>query len=221
MKTMRVTIVKLMVVALTLMAANAMAHGQNKIERKASDQNANTQNGTPNETVLRIQTGLNQQNMLLCDNIDTPGVAINQTPLFMKYKSPTTAFLYSFLLPGGGQFYNGESKKGLIQLGIAVTGVLLAYSNWTEYEWVRDDYYWASYGYTREYGNETLMYTGIALYLGGAVWSMIDAPMSAKKINRQNGLTNESKSNAVPTLSLNDLHIDGKLTPGVSCTWDF
>jgi TM2 domain-containing membrane protein YozV len=39
-------------------------------------------------------------------------------------KNPTVAVILSLLIVGGGQFYNGEMKKGAIMLGIAV--VLLA-----------------------------------------------------------------------------------------------
>ena len=218
MKTLRTTIAKLMMVTMTLTAAGAVAHGQNGNEYKET--NLKNDNGYRTETVLRIQTDRRQGNMLLCDNTNTSNTTPMQTQPMVLRKDPTTAFLFSLLVPGGGQFYNGESKKGLIQLGMAVTGIVLVYNNWPEYEWVRDDYYWASYGYTREYGNETLMYTGFALYLGGAVWSLIDAPRSANRINRQNGLASD-KTDAVPTFSINDLHIDGKLTPGVSCTWNF
>ena len=40
-------------------------------------------------------------------------------------KSPIAAVLLSFLIPGVGQFYNGDNKKGGIMLGVFVASVIL------------------------------------------------------------------------------------------------
>lgn len=230
------TITTKALVLLITMAAVSIAQGQNSkredvIYLRNGDVVRGELVGSNAGETLRIQ--VDDSNILLYDisevskiskedrvNIPTT-LSQDHSVLAAERKNPGTAFLFSFLLPGGGQFYNGESKKGLIQLGMAFTGVMLAYTYWPDYEWVRDDYYWASYGYTREYGNETLMYGGLALYLGGAIWSMIDAPLSASRINRENGLAGISDKLKAPVFSITDLNLDGKITPGVSCTWTF
>jgi hypothetical protein len=106
----------------------------------------------------------------------------------IERKSPTTAFLFSFILPGGGQYYNGEYGKGAIMTGAAVAGVVLILAAGYEEEFVANDYYWASYGYWETKATPWLS-VGIGLCAVASVWSMIDAPLSAKKINERNGLS--------------------------------
>lgn len=86
-------------------------------------------------------------------------------------KSPGLAFLFSFLITGGGQVYNGQYAKGGIMFAAAVAGWSMYFA--TEYDcWEWDE----SCGVT---------YAGIGLVLGAALWSWIDAPMSASAINRK------------------------------------
>lgn len=83
-----------------------------------------------------------------------------------KEKEPGLAFLYSFLLPGGGQFYNGQNLKGALMLtgylGGTVTAIALANSGHVPPE-------------------------EIYIPMGGVfiIWlySIIDAPVNANKIN--------------------------------------
>lgn len=42
---------------------------------------------------------------------------------YVTKKSPLTSFLLSLLVPGGGQFYNGETLKGFIMLTAFAAGV--------------------------------------------------------------------------------------------------
>jgi len=111
-------------------------------------------------------------------------------------KSPATAFLLSFLIPGLGQFYNGQPGKGAVQLGLFVGGLGLAFgAGYTEerisYGWDYDPggYYSSGfYNYDVEYVEylNTFFYVGAGIALGAAIWSMIDAPLSASKINKEN-----------------------------------
>ena len=111
-----------------------------------------------------------------------------QSTIITNVKSPTTAFLLSFVLPGGGQYYNGQYTKGAIMTGTAVAGVVLMLAAGYEDKFVKDDYYWASYGYwTRE--STTWLTVGEVLLIGSCVWSMIDAPITANKINERNNGT--------------------------------
>jgi TM2 domain-containing membrane protein YozV len=45
--------------------------------------------------------------------------------LYASGKNPVVAVLLSFLIPGVGQFYNGDSKKGAIMLGAWFVSVIL------------------------------------------------------------------------------------------------
>jgi len=137
------------------------------------------------------------------------------------YKSPGTARLYSFLLTGAGQFYNGETTKGLLQLAMSVTGIYLFATNIPGEEWVRDEYYWASYGYWRSYGNETLAYGGLALALGASVWSIIDAGGGAHRVNQRNGLALCPTGNEDVQVSLTGMKVFGKTSPGVQVSLTF
>jgi hypothetical protein len=85
-------------------------------------------------------------------------------------KNGGIAFALSFLIAGGGQFYNGESGKGAIMLGGYVFGITLMTS-----------------GYSVNDGFSTTGKMGLFLWLGSALWSWIDAPFSSARINRENG----------------------------------
>ena len=119
----------------------------------------------------------------------TPPVAGSAQPAGnLTMKNGSTALLYSLLFPGGGQFYNGETTKGLIQLGGTVVGLVLFAAYFPTEEFVENDYYWASYGYWEETGDATVSYGGLAVALGFRLWSIIDAPSGAKRYNARHGL---------------------------------
>lgn len=94
-------------------------------------------------------------------------------------KSGGTAFVLSLLLPGGGQFYNGEAGKGALMLGLSIVGVALVASG-SETNYYGDGHY-------EEDGSEGAVAVGAFLWLGSALWSLIDAPISSARINRENG----------------------------------
>lgn len=74
-------------------------------------------------------------------------------------KNAGTAILCSFLLVGGGQFYNGEVEKGLAMLGVSLLCGFFGF-----------------------------FLCGIPFIgcLAMWIWSLIDAPQSAERINRKN-----------------------------------
>lgn len=79
------------------------------------------------------------------------------------YKNPTTAWALSFLIPGGGQFYNGETGKGIVFLGgYAASAAIFWYVSWP---------------------------IGLTGMLVTSVWSQIDAPTTANRLNRMNSLS--------------------------------
>lgn len=122
-------------------------------------------------------------------------------------KSPGLAFALSFLMPGVGQHYNGQYVKGVIQNVLYVGGwilVLAAGEGWVEgehywvegywveqgywdgYDWI-DTSYWVD-GYDDHYevwGFTSWFYIGLGISVATALWSMIDAPLSAAKINKK------------------------------------
>lgn len=83
-----------------------------------------------------------------------------------REKNPFAAFTLSLLLTGAGQFYNGEVGKGLTQLGSVAAGIILIGS--------------------ANYDDDTQLGIGSLMVLGGVLWSLIDAPISANRINREN-----------------------------------
>jgi TM2 domain-containing membrane protein YozV len=103
--------------------------------------------------------------------------------------NPGMSFLCSFLLPGAGQFYNGQKGRGALMLGVDVTALglgVFAY-NWRGPNW---------------WHGETLFYICIVSYMANSLWSMIDAPLSAQKINLKNGLSLNYKLNKHADLAL-------------------
>lgn len=161
---------------------------------------------------------------------DTPPTAIDQSqpvvtqpPATIQYsrKEPSSALLYSILLAGGGQFYNGDVTKGLIQLGGSILGLALFIAYFPETGWVSDDYYWASYGYETESGDEFLAYGGLALVLGMKVWSLIDAPSGARKYNERHGLVSVPVGQDHLYVNVENMRIGGRNAAGVTVGLSF
>ena len=97
-----------------------------------------------------------------------------------KKKEPWLACGLSLLIPGAGQFYNKQDRKGVSQLGAAIAGsglVFMAvrdnYQRFPDRKWVDPD------------DDDRMALFGGLLWLGGLLWSVIDAPISANRINQQ------------------------------------
>lgn len=121
------------------------------------------------------------------------------------YRNPTTAWAYSFLIPGGGQFYNGETGKGVAMLGIYAGSVGCFILGLDVYP---------------------LSYVGLVGMLATAIWTQVDAPTSANRINRQNGLALALGDGITlgmnPTLmSTADLGMGNSLASGLNITLSF
>jgi TM2 domain-containing membrane protein YozV len=123
-------------------------------------------------------------------------------------KEPALACVMSILLPGLGQFYNGEAAKGAIMLGASVFGVVLMASAINDELWTSQD-------------SDAKGTFGAMIFLGAWLWSVIDAPISASKINRENGWTSLPIIDESLAVKLGDLSIDGKTTPGLKFKWSF
>lgn len=98
----------------------------------------------------------------------------------VERKNPYIAFGLSILVPGMGQFYNGQPVKGGIQLGLVVGGYTMFYLA------VEDDLVYAD-GTVLDVDDDDAM-GGLGLLVAGGtiLWSIIDAPISANNINKQN-----------------------------------
>lgn len=83
-----------------------------------------------------------------------------------QVKDPWVAFISSMVIVGGGQVYNGQVGKGGILLTGGIVGLGLAFS-----EADRPD------------SDKAMI--GSGLFLGCFLWSVIDAPMTANRINRE------------------------------------
>lgn len=122
--------------------------------------------------------------------ISTPNSSYNP-------KSPGLAGFLSFLLVGGGQFYNGEAGKGWRYLGAQI-GLGAATSLATGICMACDSYEGAIFA---------SVFGGIMMLCNG-IGSMADAVRSAKQLNMQNGyatiqLDNEVSVGFTPTMAYN------------------
>ena len=111
---------------------------------------------------------------------------------YTTIRNPGLAALFSFLLPGAGQFYNKDYGKAGIMAGLYVAAgitALVCNSNCNYYYDMfheTDDYY---------YQDKGEIYEGVLsamIFVGGPVllWALIDAPVRAGVINKRYDLVN-------------------------------
>ena len=133
---------------------------------------------------------------LLADSLPTEEpVPLVPQSTDMEEKNPWAAFFFSMLIPGGGQFYNDEGRKGLLMLtgaaagfGIAVYGLSDTQEESSESITQTDTPTSTSTTILRRYEetyNETAVNIGLLVFLASATWSMIDAPISSNRINQE------------------------------------
>ncbi len=89
-------------------------------------------------------------------------------------KSPAHAFVLSLIVPGLGQHYNGQHGKGALQEVLFVGGVF-AFAGGLAVGWNDPS----------EGGAAALCATGAIMTVGSYVWSVVDAPASANRINKE------------------------------------
>ena len=93
-------------------------------------------------------------------------------------KSPGTAQAISFVVPGGGHLYAGETVKGTVLLGGAVAGLAVAATALPKLaEDVPDRSYYTRHGTT----------FGLGLGAAGLLWlyGVVDSPGAARRANRR------------------------------------
>ena len=97
-----------------------------------------------------------------------PDSRTNRTQKYWKY--PGTSCMLSGLFPGLGQFYNEEPDKGVLLLGGAITGCFIFWRELYEFDIFSDDYE---------------LEVGFFIWATCALISIIDAPISSARINRE------------------------------------
>ena len=109
-------------------------------------------------------------------------------------RSPAVSFVLSFFIPGLGQYYNGEYTKGGIQTGAFLAGVgMMVFagksSTYSSNPYTDYGYYGTYTYYNPSWEDETTawMYIGAGVAVSSWIWSMIDAPLSSRRINELSG----------------------------------
>lgn len=123
----------------------------------------------------------------IVDPLESTSPKVSPKALPVGYRDPGIAFLLSFLIPGGGQFYNGDAASGFLFLGGAVVGgALVAHADPLSSTFDRD-----------------VLVGGSVLFFS-SITSLIMAPMEASRLNRANGFhtqANVSSRGAIITLA--------------------
>ncbi len=103
--------------------------------------------------------------------------------------NPGMSFLWSFILPGGGQFYNDQNGKGILMLGIHLASVSSMFYGLSDTEYIREGTdYWGNPIYNTYWSRDGELLFGFGLFFVtiNSIWSIIDAPVVSKKLNRIN-----------------------------------
>jgi hypothetical protein len=86
-----------------------------------------------------------------------------------RHKSPVLAWFLSWLIPGGGQAYNGQWTKAAAFFGVAAAGFAVVAAN-------------DGFDCTSDCGARDL---GLGILVISSIGSQIEAPIAASKINRE------------------------------------
>ena len=125
------------------------------------------------------------------------------------YKNPTSAWLWSFFITGAGQIYNGQVGKGV---GMLLGSLVLN---------------GAGYGFAIDgYDAAFLCWAGV---LGLWIWSQVDAPATARRLNAKNGYTfnlgDRTQLGLMPTIDYREMPLatttGAALTPGFKVSLSF
>lgn len=116
---------------------------------------------------------------------------VKKNVVFVSRKDPFVAGVLSLLTPGLGQVYNGEFNKGILQFLIVVSGYTLTYFAF------EDDVIYSQESVHNGIEFDTRISAdidedngrgaiGFLVGFGTHIWSIVDAPLSANRINRRN-----------------------------------
>lgn len=110
---------------------------------------------------------------------EEPSPPTNPVKMKRRHKNPYVAGVLSFLLPGAGQYYNGEISKGLAMTAVRIIGVAMMLNGTATNTTYYGGYYYQETVATPGY------WVGLAINVGSFIWSVIDAPVSSGRINRE------------------------------------
>ena len=113
---------------------------------------------------------------------------INKNAYSVEKKSPWISGFLSFCIPGLGQFYNGENRKGWVDLATSLGGFTGMYAG--AYMVVRGAEYEYYYGEPKDgmvITGTVLMLAGMGTMLANGIHSIVDAAKSSNRINTENG----------------------------------
>ena len=119
---------------------------------------------------------------------EQPVSTINKNAYSVEKKSPWLSGFLSFCIPGLGQFYNGESRKGWVDLATSLGGFTGMYAGAAMVVYGVD--YELLYGETRDgmiITGTLFMLGGMSLMIGNGIHSIVDAARSSNRINAENG----------------------------------
>ena len=144
---------------------------------------------TPNDTV-KIMT--NDGSVFVYDFAqvekfakEQPVSSINKNAYSVEKKSPWISGFLSFCIPGLGQFYNGENRKGWVDLATSLGGFTGMYAGsymvvcGAEYDGAPKD--------GMVITGTVLMLAGMGTMLVNGIHSIVDAAKSSNRINTENG----------------------------------
>ena len=113
---------------------------------------------------------------------------------------PSIPFLYP-IFPGWGQFYNGQQDKGIGFLILSVSGIFIMSS-----------------GFEGDSPDNVTAVAGASIIIGSYIWSVIDANLSAKKINQSSNqkinelkLKNDQQKDVPTSFNINYLPHEGMM----------
>ena len=122
-------------------------------------------------------------------NYQPANIQAQNNVVFVSRKDPWIAGALSFLVTGLGQVYNGEPVKGLAFFGGVVAGYTLFFLA------IEDNYY-NYYGfYVDPEGDDDSGVIGLLSAVGIWIVSIVDAPISANRINKRNAAINARQIN--------------------------
>ena len=118
----------------------------------------------------------------------TSATQLSHNAYNVEKKSPWLSGVLSFFIPGLGQFYNGENRKGWVDLATSLGGVAGMYTGAYMVVWG------AEYEYQFNEPKDGMIMTGTVLMLAGmgvalvnGIHSIVDAAKSSNRINAENG----------------------------------
>lgn len=105
------------------------------------------------------------------------------------WRDPSQAQIYSLLFVGGGQIYAGESTKGLLMAAAGYGALAAGFAK-----------YGSSLDSSEEINYDPLI-AGLMVYAGAWAWSLMDAPASARRVNRRYGLHSAQLDFSLPAIA--------------------